>query len=81
MNKQEIVLMMQAAFDEANRSLCVQNGTDPAQIEESIAKSEMTVEVMMGEVFNKLDRKSTRLNSSHITISYAVFCLKKKKNM
>src|SRR5437773_4471516 len=28
----------------------------------------------------ELDRKSTRLNSSHITISYAVFCLKKKKN-
>src|SRR5437773_9348055 len=27
------------------------------------------------------DRKSTRLNSSHITISYAVFCLKKKKNL
>src|SRR5437667_5527063 len=26
------------------------------------------------------DRKSTRLNSSHITISYAVFCLKKKKH-
>src|SRR5437667_1483722 len=30
-------------------------------------------------VFGKRDRKSTRLNSSHITISYAVFCLKKKK--
>src|SRR4051812_49573683 len=27
-----------------------------------------------------LDRKSTRLNSSHMSISYAVFCLKKKKN-
>src|SRR5205814_8696426 len=27
----------------------------------------------------KLDRKSTRLNSSHLGISYAVFCLKKKK--
>src|SRR5690349_23467041 len=26
------------------------------------------------------DRKSTRLNSSHVEISYAVFCLKKKKN-
>src|SRR5439155_15175320 len=26
------------------------------------------------------DRKSTRLNSSHVAISYAVFCLKKKKN-
>src|SRR5256885_3302842 len=28
----------------------------------------------------KTDRKSTRLNSSHLVISYAVFCLKKKKN-
>src|SRR5690349_22431666 len=27
------------------------------------------------------DRKSTRLNSSHVEISYAVFCLKKKKKM
>src|SRR5690625_6753351 len=34
--------------------------------------------------FNKMnslkDRKSTRLNSSHVAISYAVFCLKKKNN-
>src|SRR3712207_7683702 len=29
---------------------------------------------------NRRDRKSTRLNSSHANISYAVFCLKKKKN-
>src|SRR5690606_41455744 len=28
---------------------------------------------------NMLDRKSTRLNSSHVKISYAVFCLKKKQ--
>src|SRR5690349_23176934 len=28
---------------------------------------------------NRRDRKSTRLNSSHVEISYAVFCLKKKK--
>src|SRR2546426_4099569 len=28
-----------------------------------------------------LDRKSTRLNSSHLVISYAVFCLKKKKRI
>src|SRR5207249_10442210 len=27
-----------------------------------------------------VDRKSTRLNSSHVSISYAVFCLKKKRN-
>src|SRR5256885_2496264 len=29
--------------------------------------------------FDVLDRKSTRLNSSHLVISYAVFCLKKKR--
>src|SRR5690349_22576248 len=29
----------------------------------------------------RIDRKSTRLNSSHVEISYAVFCLKKKKNI
>src|SRR5690554_7345163 len=29
----------------------------------------------------QIDRKSTRLNSSHVRISYAVFCLKKKKNI
>src|SRR2546427_7483586 len=31
------------------------------------------------QVVESLDRKSTRLNSSHSQISYAVFCLKKKK--
>src|SRR3989442_5815813 len=31
------------------------------------------------DIKNKRDRKSTRLNSSHVRISYAVFCLKKKK--
>src|SRR5438045_7593506 len=35
--------------------------------------------VMLGKTF-KGDRKSTRLNSSHLGISYAVFCLKKKNN-
>src|SRR5690625_7084622 len=30
-------------------------------------------------LFNLVDRKSTRLNSSHVAISYAVFCLKKKR--
>src|SRR5690349_24110947 len=32
-----------------------------------------------GRRLGALDRKSTRLNSSHVEISYAVFCLKKKK--
>src|SRR5262245_64808167 len=34
---------------------------------------------LSGQVVASLDRKSTRLNSSHLGISYAVFCLKKKK--
>src|SRR2546427_2740183 len=33
-----------------------------------------------GACYRNADRKSTRLNSSHSQISYAVFCLKKKKN-
>src|SRR5690625_7803089 len=32
------------------------------------------------EITERKDRKSTRLNSSHVAISYAVFCLKKKNN-
>src|SRR5690606_39847498 len=32
------------------------------------------------EMVRLIDRKSTRLNSSHVKISYAVFCLKKKKD-
>src|SRR5215813_5814898 len=32
------------------------------------------------DLVGRQDRKSTRLNSSHVRISYAVFCLKKKKN-
>src|SRR5439155_15336041 len=34
----------------------------------------------VGDCERRGDRKSTRLNSSHVAISYAVFCLKKKKN-
>src|ERR1039457_4669500 len=36
---------------------------------------------MLALINDVLDRKSTRLNSSHLVISYAVFCLKKKKIM
>src|SRR2546430_1665959 len=35
---------------------------------------------ILGMLCSKRDRKSTRLNSSHSQISYAVFCLKKKKD-
>src|SRR5258708_31417660 len=35
----------------------------------------------LGRMDHQVDRKSTRLNSSHQIISYAVFCLKKKKSL
>src|SRR5690606_42044147 len=35
----------------------------------------------VGDEASQLDRKSTRLNSSHVKISYAVFCLKKKRKI
>src|SRR3712207_6942051 len=42
--------------------------------------TDLHVEMGAGESDLDLDRKSTRLNSSHANISYAVFCLKKKIN-
>src|SRR5699024_12075702 len=42
--------------------------------------SEITVTSNGKSASAKRDRKSTRLNSSHVSISYAVFCLKKKKD-
>src|SRR2546426_4520108 len=37
------------------------------------------IKAPFGTYNSRIDRKSTRLNSSHLVISYAVFCLKKKK--
>src|SRR5687768_17675654 len=51
------------------------------QLEESSSSNELRVISLTREIVYLLavDRKSTRLNSSHGYISYAVFCLKKKK--
>src|SRR5215218_1392267 len=43
-----------------------------------VAVDGIDLDVKRGEAFGFLDRKSTRLNSSHTVMSYAVFCLKKK---
>src|SRR2546427_3555198 len=45
-----------------------------------IMKDRITDAMFAQLVLRSLDRKSTRLNSSHSQISYAVFCLKKKKD-
>src|SRR2546428_1160003 len=43
------------------------------------ARFQQSLDVLRQNVTFEVDRKSTRLNSSHDQISYAVFCLKKKK--
>src|SRR5437899_7838590 len=45
-----------------------------------LAGSDVQPRISVGEAAAMTDRKSTRLNSSHLGISYAVFCLKKKNN-
>src|SRR5256885_9947906 len=44
-----------------------------------VLKTALSVICLAGILALPRDRKSTRLNSSHLVISYAVFCLKKKK--
>src|SRR4051794_41689758 len=54
---------------------------DEFQKEQGInLRSDKQIDALLLLEFVRQDRKSTRLNSSHPSISYAVFCLKKKKN-
>src|ERR1039457_7344410 len=46
----------------------------------TMAFAQLTYRESLRDIEACLDRKSTRLNSSHLVISYAVFCLKKKKH-
>src|SRR5438552_14722403 len=55
-------------------------GVDRVGVEHVAAFEEIVGELVAGDFFEG-DRKSTRLNSSHQIISYAVFCLKKKKKI
>src|SRR2546426_5220429 len=52
------------------------HGLDPARPEGAVRGPPRSADQGRGA---RGDRKSTRLNSSHLVISYAVFCLKKKK--
>src|SRR2546422_7825179 len=66
-----------AAFTNVQSFLDVQGGRAIVHFETEDAKAILRYTADWPEV--TLDRKSTRLNSSHGYISYAVFCLKKKK--
>src|SRR3989475_12904245 len=65
----------QARVSLEDRHLLIQDRGVPAPDDRLVI-----VEVDHGREQGPQDRKSTRLNSSHSQISYAVFCLKKKKN-
>src|SRR5699024_11407640 len=55
------------------------DGARPSALS-SLTKRSVTISIIYAiEAHRSTDRKSTRLNSSHVSISYAVFCLKKKK--
>src|SRR3712207_8776951 len=67
--------------DESRRASVRASEREPAEIVRHHRDVAKDVEHGRGDrhLFDGLDRKSTRLNSSHANISYAVFCLKKKK--
>src|SRR3712207_7083260 len=59
---------------------------DGVEADERVDRGQAVQRTGAGEVLGRLgrderDRKSTRLNSSHANISYAVFCLKKKEHL
>src|SRR3712207_7674652 len=60
------------------RSLWIQR-INAASREHGLSYSQFVHGLRLAEIDLDRDRKSTRLNSSHANISYAVFCLKKKK--
>src|SRR5436305_3261641 len=72
---------------EADRRMYIEKQQQPSRKNRRLyprMKCRVTIELRQQEddtpVLGNLDRKSTRLNSSHVRISYAVFCLKKKNN-
>ena len=60
--------------------LTVDNFNEFAAKAEKLSIISLKEETIVISYDDLLDRKSTRLNSSHVRISYAVFCLKKKNN-
>src|SRR5256885_5746801 len=82
-------------FRSRERGAVIQSPAEPAEVEQPFRRAIKRHAHAVQQINNprrglahildrrlvpqKIDRKSTRLNSSHLVISYAVFCLKKKK--
>src|SRR5690554_7069998 len=61
------------------KMMAIQAGFKPTESNTIISITKPALGTAADPIDAKVDRKSTRLNSSHVRISYAVFCLKKKK--
>src|SRR5699024_12483296 len=79
--KDEQDRLEQIELEEARKALAEQRRLEAeAEAEAAAELKRLKDERLAAEAANApVDRKSTRLNSSHVSISYAVFCLKKKK--
>src|SRR3712207_8686824 len=81
---EDFVARMSSALERADRLLAVcteayfSSAFGGAELRAAFAGSAAAADRIVPVLVE--DRKSTRLNSSHANISYAVFCLKKKKN-
>src|SRR3712207_7392569 len=71
--------LFRSAEDADRAGACQQQPGLAEQVQAGVADRDLLLQ--LGRVGHPLDRKSTRLNSSHANISYAVFCLKKKNKM
>src|SRR3989454_2262208 len=71
------LIVVQQVTDEATDNRSLQPMAEAAQA--AVGEPVQTINVVADAGYSNGDRKSTRLNSSHLVISYAVFCLKKKK--
>src|SRR3989454_4802026 len=65
----------------ASRSMSQNSSRVYPRLSDSTASCRLTPLIALPRDERREDRKSTRLNSSHLVISYAVFCLKKKKKI
>src|SRR3712207_7447656 len=71
-------LLAQAREEEHVRDIGQVAGEDHRPVAREVAERHRTEQRERAQQLEERDRKSTRLNSSHANISYAVFCLKKK---
>src|SRR5690554_6986058 len=74
-----ILSMVQTAYVVSNHTVSTKVIEKIIEIGKDLLQKPIVLLDGIEETLQQLDRKSTRLNSSHVRISYAVFCLKKKK--